>query len=63
MDNWFSSIKDNKKSGGKYINTSDYIKRIDFYHKVIILENKDKIKIDNIINIDSKDINLSDFLD
>ncbi len=53
-------VKDKKKTGGKYLTINDYIKRIDFYHKLIVLENKDKIKINNIINIDSKDINLSD---
>lgn len=56
-------INDNKGNSGRYETISNYIKKIDFYHKLIVLENKDKIKIDNIINIDSKDINLSDFLD
>lgn len=56
-------IKDNYKTGGKYITTNNYIKKIDFYHKLIILENKDKIKIDNIINIDCKDNIFNDILD
>lgn len=55
-------VKDEKKNGGSYKTISNYIKRIDFYHKLIILENKNKIKLDNIINIDSKDVNLSDIL-
>ena len=53
-------VQDNKKNGCKYLVSNNYIKRIDFYHKLIVLENNDKIKIDNIINIDSNDINLSD---
>ena len=56
-------IKDKTKTGGKYETINTYIKKIDFYHKLIVLENKDRIKLDNIINIDSKDVNLSDFLD
>lgn len=55
-------IKDQTKSGGKYETITNYIKRIDFYHKIIILENQIKIKIDNIINIDSLDIDFRDFL-
>jgi hypothetical protein len=56
-------IKDNKKSGGRYENITNYIKKIDLYHKLIVLENKNRIKIDDIIDINSKDINLGDILD
>ena len=56
-------IKDKKKSGGRYENITNYIKKIDFYHKLIVLESKDRIKIDDIIDINSKEVNLSDILD
>ena len=44
-------VKDNKKSGGKYITIIDNVKRIDEVNKYIYLFNN-KIKIDNIIKID-----------
>ncbi len=55
-------IDDELKNGGKYVEVTDYIKRVDFNQKVIVLENKNKINIDNIINIDSDDINFRDYL-
>lgn len=55
-------IKDKTKEGGSYQKVSDYIKKIDFYHKLIFLENKGKINIENIIDINSFDIDLSEFL-
>lgn len=45
-------LKDKKKSGGKYITKIGRIKKIDNYHEEIIFEDKDKIKISNIIKID-----------
>ena len=38
-------IKDKTKSGGKYEETNEIIKKIDFYHKLIILENNNRVKI------------------
>ncbi len=55
-------INDSMKEGGRYQKITDYLKKIDFNEKIVILENKTKIKIDNIINIDSLDIDLNDFL-
>ena len=45
-------VKDKKKSGGKYITKSGKIKKIDNYHKEIIFDDLEKIKINNIIKID-----------
>ncbi len=55
-------VPDKKKTGGSYQKIANYIKKIDFYHKLIVLENSERIKIENIINIDSIDIDLNDFL-
>ena len=46
-------IKDNKKTGGKYIEKEGIIKKIDNINGSIILKDKTKIKIDDIINITS----------
>ena len=45
-------LKDKKKSGGKYITKTGSIKKIDNYHKEIIFDDSEKIKINNIIKID-----------
>ena len=55
-------IKDTKKNGGKYEVVNGIIKRIDLIKKVIILTNNLKIKIDDIIEIDSQDINFNDII-
>ena len=44
-------IKDNKKTGGKYIRKVGIIKKIDYVSKKIILIDKTIIPIENIINI------------
>lgn len=44
-------VKDNKKSGGKYINKIGIIKKIDYIKKEIIFIDKTTINIDNIIKI------------
>ena len=46
-------VKDNKKTGGKYIEKEGIIKKIDNINGYIILKDKTKIKIDDIINITS----------
>ena len=56
-------IKDNKKAGGKYETVSDYIKRIDFTNHFIVLSNKIKINITDIVEINSQDINFNDIID
>ena len=55
-------IKDKKKDGGSYKTINETIKKIDFYHKNIILNNNEKINFENILNIDSLDIDLDEFL-
>ena len=44
-------IKDLKKEGGKYIDITGIIKKIDDFEHVIILEDKTQILIDDIIDI------------
>ena len=45
-------IKDKKKSGGKYITKIGKIKRIDNYKKELVFDDKEKIKISQIMKID-----------
>ena len=44
--------KDSKKEGGEYKMISGIIKRIDDYERVIILQDKTRIRINTIIQID-----------
>lgn len=44
-------VYDNKKSGGKYIEKAGVVKKIDLNEKYIMLKDKTKIAIDEIINI------------
>lgn len=44
-------VYDNKKSGGKYIEKTGVVKKIDLNEKNIMLKDKTKISIDEIINI------------
>ena len=46
--------KDNKKLGGKYIKKEGIIKKIDTIEGNIILKDKTKIKIEDLININSE---------
>ena len=55
-------VKDKKKDGGSYKTINETIKKIDLYHKNIILNNNEKINFENILNIDSLDIDLDEFL-
>ena len=45
-----------------YKEIEEVIKKIDFYHHYLILENNIKIKIDDISNLDSQDINFFDII-
>lgn len=47
-------IYDNKKSGGKYVNITGIVKKIDTIEEYIILTDKTKIPIKEIININGK---------
>ena len=44
-------IPDMKKEGGKYVDVTGKIKKIDMYKKMIILEDNTEIPINDIINI------------
>ena len=55
-------IKDTKKTGGKYETITDYINKIDFTKHFIVLNNNIKIKTDDILEIDSQDINFNDII-
>lgn len=46
-------IKDSFKDGGEYLEVIDKIRKIDKVNREIILENKQRINIDDIINIES----------
>lgn len=50
-------VKDNKKQGGKYITTSGILKKIDTIEQYLLLTNKTKIKISDIIEIESEILN------
>lgn len=44
-------VPDLKKSGGEYVTVVGNLKRIDRYRKVIILDNKKEIPIDDVIEL------------
>ena len=46
-------ISDKKKTGGKYIEKEGIVKKIDHINGFVLLKDKSKIKIDDIINITS----------
>ena len=49
-------VKDKKKDGGKYLNKTGYIRRIDSYNNQIIFKDKNKINIKDIVKIDIIDL-------
>lgn len=44
-------IKDKYKKGGKYVTITDNVKKIDIYNSIIVMVNKLKIKIDDVISL------------
>lgn len=46
-------VKDNKKSGGKYIDKTGIIRKIDMVEQYIQFTDKSKIDINNILSIES----------
>ena len=44
-------IKDSKKAGGKYVDVTGVVKKIDEYKRIIILEDKTQIPINEIVDI------------
>lgn len=49
-------LPDAKKDGGKYVTVTSNVKSIDEYKQAIILENKTKISISEIIDIAGENI-------
>lgn len=50
-------IKDQTKSGGKYIEKTGIVKKIDLVNEIIILTDKTKISINDLINIEGEIFN------
>jgi hypothetical protein len=55
-------VKDKRKEGGKYLEKTGYIQRIDSYQKKIIFQDKEKINILDIVNIEILDLSNEDNL-
>ena len=51
-------LKDNKKEGGRYNKIIGIIKKIDDFEKIIVLEDKTIIPIEDILQIDSENLDL-----
>ena len=47
-------IPDERKDGGKYVSITGAVKKIDTYEKQIVLLDKSKIPIENILNMDGE---------
>lgn len=45
-------VPDDKKTGGKYINSQGKVAKINIYDKIIIMDDKTIIKIDDIFDIE-----------
>ena len=45
-------VQDKIKDGGEYINKCDYVKKIDVYKHVLILNNNEKISFDDIYSLE-----------
>lgn len=51
-------LKDKYKSGGKYISISGKIMKYDDIKRFIVLENKQKISIDNIVDLSIENLDI-----
>ncbi|MBQ7896272.1 MAG: hypothetical protein IJ364_06960 [Oscillospiraceae bacterium] len=49
---------DTRKAGGAYIQLQGRLKKIDSFEHCIVMEDKNKIPIDSIFDIESEDVNL-----
>ena len=47
-------VPDKRKDGGKYVSITGAVKKIDTYEKQIVLMDKSKIPIENILNMDGE---------
>ena len=54
-------IPDGKKNGGKYIDKTGQIKKIDDIAGYIILKDKEKIKLDDVINVTGEIYKMEDY--
>lgn len=46
-------VQDEKKAGGSYEVAEGQIRKVDFYERVIVMEDRSKIKIDNVADVES----------
>jgi len=46
-------VKDEKKDGGSYRSAEGAIRKVDFYERVIVMEDRMRIPLENIVEIDS----------
>ena len=53
-------IPDERKDGGKYVKVKSFVKKIDEYKKIIVLEDNTKINIYDIVNIEGDIFNILD---
>jgi len=56
---WFQP--DGKKDGGRYVTTTGRLKRIDEVERVLVMENKTTVPLDDVISIDEH--SSSDFIE
>lgn len=47
-------VPDERKDGGKYVSITEAVKKIDTYEKQIVLVDKNKISIENILSIEGE---------
>lgn len=47
-------VPDKRKDGGKYVSITEAVKKIDTYEKQIVLVDKSKISIENILSIEGE---------
>lgn len=46
-------VQDEKKAGGSYEVAEGHIRKVDFYERVIVMEDRSRIKIDNVADVES----------
>ena len=50
-------LKDSKKEGGKYIDISGVIKKMDFYYGLLVMEDGTKIRLEDILDLSGEAFN------
>lgn len=51
-------VKDKLKDGGKYQEKIGFIKKVDKVNKIIVMQDKTMVKIDDILDIENEEINI-----